>query len=213
MVSILFSCKKTEVKDELLDLGYSYYPLDSGWVKMYSVDSISFNDNTGKIDTFQFLLLEENNGLISAQGLNQHVEITRKVLFKNSLVWEPRTSLFAIQTNSNLQVVSDNIRLVKIVFPIGSVLNWNGNQYTNLGKRTFFMQNLGFSFSNQDTVFNNCIQVQEALANNAIEEVLIRSVYCKGIGLVDFVNNNLNTQSSGKSGYLVHQKLVFYKRP
>jgi hypothetical protein len=208
--TLLFSCAKKEATDEILDLGYNYFPTDSGSVKIYAVDSISYNDNTQSIDTFHFLLKEQVGGVITGQNLAKHIEIIKSVQFDSTSVWQPRNSSFVLITENNFQLLDENVRTVKLVFPIGNVLNWNGNQFNNKGKRNFLLQNIGSTYKLKDSSFQNCIIVQEALANNVIEEILIKSVYCKNIGLIEFTNNYINTQSAGKSGYKVHQKIIYY---
>jgi hypothetical protein len=207
------SCSKDEPTDELIDLGYNYYPLDSGWIRIYQVDSISFNDNTQTIDTFRFTLIENTSGKITGQDLAGHQIINRLVQTDTSAKIQNRSSLFVVSTSNNLQVIEDNLRIVKLVFPLGNVSTWNGNMMNNNGRKTFALQNIGASFTNNDTTFKNCITVQEAQTNNLIEEILIKSVYCKNLGLVDFTNNYINTQQTGKSGYKVRQQLKYYYRP
>lgn len=212
MLVLLFAtitaCKKSEPTNNSIDLGYSFFPTDSGIVKYYAVDSIAFSDVTLSSDTFHFILKEEFAGLISGQNLQQHREIRRSVRTDTTQNWTSRNSFFVLKNANNLEQVEDNIRQVKLTFPLGNVLSWNGNQSNNLGRKTFLLQNIHQAFNNGDTLFSDCISVQEALANNAVEEILIKSVYCNGIGLIDFTNNNLNTQVTGISGYKIRQKLI-----
>jgi hypothetical protein len=211
-ILIAASCTKNETIT-YSNLGYAYFPIDSGWVKTYTVDSIAYNDNDQSVDTFHFLLQERFLGNIVGIEGEYYREIERLVQTDTNKIWEPRNSYFVSKTNNNVQVIDENIRVVKMVFPIGNVLSWNGNQYNNLGRRTFFLQNIYAPFNNGDTTFGKCITIQEALANNAIEEILVKNVYQDGIGLVDATNNYVNTQIAGKSGYKVRQKLISYKHP
>jgi len=211
-ITSFVSCKK-DAKNETYDLGYDYFPIDSGWVRTYSVDSISYNDNTQSIDTFHFILKEINSGIIQGHTLSGHLEILRLVQPDSSLFFVPRNSCYVLQTENNLQRVDENIRTVKLIFPIGNIKTWDGNLLNGNGKKTFQLQSNSTNFNNGDTLFANCATVIEAQASNVIENILIKSVYCKGLGLVDFTNNYTNTQVSGISGYKVHQKLISFSRP
>jgi len=213
IVSILFLACKGKKEQIIPDLGYNYFPIDSGWVKIYSVDSIAYNDNNQSVDTFHFLIREKILSKIIGLTGEEYVEVERAVQMDSSSIWQPRKSVFVLLTSNNLQIIDENIKTLKLVFPIGNVMSWNGNLYNNLGRRTFYLQNVSSPFNNGDTLFNQCITVQEGLANNAIEELLIKSVYQYGIGLVDFTNNYVNTQVTGKSGYKVRQKLISYTKP
>ncbi len=213
LLGAITACKKSAPTNNSINLGYSFFPIDSGIVKYYAVDSIAYSDITHSSDTFHFILKEEFAGLISGQTFQYHREILRSVRTDTSQNWHARTSVFVIVNSNNLEWLEDNIRQVKLAFPIGNVLSWNGNQSNNLGRKTFLLQNIHQAFNNGDTEFNDCVAVQESLANNAIEEILIKSVYSNGIGLIDFTNNNLNTQVTGVSGYKIHQKLIHYYLP
>ncbi|MCG9881650.1 MAG: hypothetical protein MH472_13720 [Bacteroidia bacterium] len=209
----IYSCSKSDSKEETLEMGYEYFPIDSGIVKIFLVDSISYNDNTQKIDTFQFLLKEEFLGFTDGQGLESHKIIRRSVLFPNKQNWESRISFFFLKTTNNLQMVEDNQRQVKMIFPIGNIQTWNGNSLNNLGRRNFQWQNLYATKLVADSINLPTVSVLEANVNNLIEEIFIRSTYAKNIGLVEFTNNNLNIQSSGTSGYKVSQKLISFSKP
>lgn len=216
LLLIGFSACKTNADD--LDVpnyenGSKYYPLDSGIIRHYQVDSIAYDDNTGAIDTFRFVLEEEIIGTIVGQFQEPHWVIKRSVKKELSQIWEPRASLFVLGTPNNLQVVEENNRFVKLVFPLGNTNTWNGNMYNNLGRRNYLLQFKEQAFTLEDTSFIDCAQIQEANIKNAIEEVFVRSVYAANIGLVDFTNIYLNTQTSGTSGYAIRQKLIYFNKP
>ena len=210
----LFSCKKnTETGGNNLDQGYAFAPTDSGYTWVYRIDSISFDDNTQKIDTFHFYLKEKIIGKVSDQNNKNHMIVERMVRANDTANWLPRSNVYLLRTENNLQRVEENIRVVKMVFPIGNTQSWNGNMYNNMGWQAFYLHNIGSDFNNGDTIFGNTISIQEDYADNAIEEILIESVYTRNVGLIDFTNNYINTQVSGKSGYKVRQKLIQFSKP
>jgi hypothetical protein len=193
--------------------GSKYYPLDSGIARVYLIDSIAFDDNAGTIDTFRFALEEEIIGTIKGQFNEPHVVIKRSIKKELSSTWEPRASLFVLRTPNNLQVVEENNRFVKLVFPLGNTNTWNGNMFNNLSRRNYLLQFKEKTYNNGDTSFFDCAQIQEANIKNAIEEVFVRSIYAANVGLVDYTNIYLNTQTSGTSGYAIRQKIIFFSKP
>lgn len=206
------ACKKSpEVKEP--DFGYSYFPLDSGIYRLYQVDSIAFDDNTNTSDTFSFMMEEQQMGLVQGQDLDKHRVMHRRVTNDGGKTWVPRSSNYAVITGNQLQMVVDNNRIVKLIFPVGNTPSWNGNMYNGLGRRTFQVSDLGKTFSDKGEVFEDCVTVQEANTKNAIEEIYFRSIYANGIGLVDETNNYLNIQTSGVSGYKIHSRLKVFIRP
>ncbi len=207
------SCSKKEVEVTALEMGYSYFPIDSGIVKIYQVDSISYNDNTQKIDTFQFILKEEFAGIAQSEGEENHRIIKRSVQFPNTQSWEPRSSTFVLATAQNLQQVIENQRIIKLVFPVGQAQSWNGNAYNSLGRRNFTWQKVFASHPVFDSIYSPSLSVLEANINNFVEEVFTSSTYAKNIGLIEFQHTNLNKQASGINGYKIHYKLITYIKP
>lgn len=207
------SCSKKDAENTALEMGYSYFPTDSGIVKMYQVDSISYNDNTQKVDTFQFILKEEFAGLANSGGNENHRIIKRSVQFPNTQSWEPRSSTFVLVTAQNLQQVTENQRIIKLVFPVGQVQSWNGNAYNSLGRRNFTWQKVFASHLVLDSIYSPSLSVLEANINNFVEEVFTSSTYAKNIGLIEYQDTNLNKQSSGINGYKIHYKLITCIKP
>lgn len=213
LLLLFVACKPTQESDNpALTQGYEYYPLQKGLIRIYKVDSIAYDDNTGKIDTFQLFYKEiVSDRVLGQTETNQHTQILRFAAMDTAGVWQPRLSIFALQSLNNLQVVDDNIRYAKLTFPLGNIASWNGNMYNSLGRRTFLFLNRNFPYSlSTGLKFSNCTQIQEANIKNAIEEIFVKSVYAAEVGLIEFTNTSISTQGSKKSGYAVKQVLLAY---
>ncbi|MBC7383124.1 MAG: hypothetical protein H7296_09045 [Bacteroidia bacterium] len=213
LLFIVVACKKTPPPAS--DQGYDYYPLDSGITSIYRIDSISYNDNSGKIDTFHFFLMERMAGLVTDLTFKEHRIIERYVRKNDSTEWEQRASFYVLRTDYNLQKVEENNRIVKLLFPVGNTLSWNGNMFNSQGRQTFYLLLKGNTYKSPDTTFANTVFIQEARSEpgNPVEEVLVTSVYASNIGLVHHTNTYINTQVTGRSGYKVFQNLISYSKP
>ena len=210
---MVFACKTNDNQDDLLlSQGYEYFPLTTGLSRIYQVDSIAFDDNDGSIDTFQFFYKELVDAKVLGQTeTNQHTTILRFATQDTNKAWLPRASAFALQTNQNLQLFDDNIRYVKLTFPLGNIGTWNGNMYNSLGRRNYVYQGNNFSYTTPNGWrFDQCVQIQEANIKNAIEEIVVRSLYAPQIGLVQYSHTNINTQGTSKSGYILKQSLIAF---
>lgn len=206
------ACKK-QTPPEQLDLGYAYFPNDTGLTWVYHVDSISYNDNTQSIDTFRFFLMERISGQVADQLYKNHQIVERYVRKNDSDTWQARTNSYILKTSNNVQVVEDNNRIVKLAFPLGNVQSWNGNMYNDKIRQTYSLQALYATYNTGDTTYSNTVTVIHNPPINVIEEILIKSVYARDIGLISFSNTYINTQVSGKSGYRVSQKLISFYKP
>jgi hypothetical protein len=214
---LLFSISCKTNRDDriaLPSLGYEYFPLEKGLTRIYQVDSIAYDDNTDRIDTFQFFIKEiVSGGILGQTEPKQPTEILRYASKDTSQIWTPRTSLFALKSANNLQVIEDNIGYVKLTFPLGNVSSWNGNMFNSLGRRTFLFQKKDFFYALESGMsFLKCAQIQEANINNAIEEIFAKSIYAENIGLVEFTSININTQGVKRKGFSVKQVLISHSK-
>lgn len=205
VVLCLVACQKN-TEQSSLDYGYYYYPIKLGTSKVYWVDSISYNDNTGKVDSFHFQLLQQFNTLISSNP--NTYRILRFVRNSDSSDWQERESYFAIQNKENIELVEDGIHFVKLIFPVSKGRKWKGNLYNDLVPETYEYRSVGEPYLLVDTTFNQTATVAYTTVN-AIEEIEKTAVYQKGFGLIFSQNTYINTQEDKRSGYKVSMRLRF----
>ena len=162
LMFIVGSCKK-EANILTLDYGYDYFPIDSGYTWLYQVDSIAYDDNTQTADTFHFFLMEKAVELVKDQNLNSHRIVERFVRTHDSDVWQNRSNKYVLKTSATLQVVEENRRTVKLIFPLTLGQNWNGNMYNNNGGRPFELNSFGNNFLIivviYFIIYNNCYYI------------------------------------------------------
>ncbi len=205
VVLCLVACQKNSEQANL-DYGYYYYPIKSGTSQVYWVDSISYNDNTGRVDTFHFQLLQQFDTLIS-NNPNTY-RILRFVRPFDSIEWIERESYFVIQNKENIEMVEDGIHFVKLSFPISNGRKWKGNMFNDLVPETYEYQSVGVPFSIGDSTFNQTATVTFS-TQNAIEEIDKTAVYQKDFGLIFSQNTYINTQENKKSGFKVSMKIRY----
>ena len=201
----LVACQKN-TEQPSLDYGYYYYPIKPGTTHVFWVDSISYNDNTGKIDTFRFQLLQKFDTLISNNPTTYR--ILRFVRPFDSIEWIERESYFVIQNKENIEMVEDGIHFVKLSFPISNGRKWKGNMFNDLVPETYEYQSVGVPFSIGDSTFNQTATVTYGTLN-AIEEIEKTSVYQKDFGIIFSQNTYINTQENKKSGFKVSMKIRY----
>ncbi|MFN4082901.1 MAG: hypothetical protein ACK4K9_04660 [Bacteroidia bacterium] len=201
---LLSSCKKnTQTTSD--DLGYNYFPLKTGYVYTYQFDSIAFDDNTKSSDTFYFELTQIiDTFYVNTSGENVFL-ITQFVTDTTSKNTFQRPSFFVERNTRQLIFTENNAPIVKLVFPVGNVRNWNGNMLNSNFRQTFNLSQ--FNVSNGQHVI---CRVQESNNINAIEEDVAHTIYAQNIGIIEHYKRYLNKQASGTSGYIVHLKLKDY---
>ena len=201
----LVACQKN-AEQPSLDYGYYYYPIKPSTSHVFWVDSISYNDNTGKIDTFRFQLLQKFDTLISNNPTTYR--ILRFVRTHDSTEWIERESYFVIQKKENIQMVEDGIYFVKLSFPVSIGSKWKGNLFNNLAPETYEYQSVGVPYTIGDSTFQQTATVTYSTIN-AIEEIEKTAVYQKDFGLIFYQNTYVNTQEDKRSGYKMSMRLRY----
>jgi hypothetical protein len=130
---VFFSCKKDEKTIVPINYGYNYAGLTVGKYVIYDVDSIFYNVPFGIIKNFKFQLKEVvDSKYIDAQGKEAYKIIRYKKDTAVSPDWVHQVVWNATITNSNFQKVEDNVRFVKLIFPVKNGKKWNGNSMNTL---------------------------------------------------------------------------------
>ena len=124
MVIVAPSCKKDK-ENVTVDIGYDYFPTQKGTFVIYQVDSLYYNDFTSTIDTFQFQIKEKITENFTDLS-NRTTQRLERFYRKNSAEeWVIKDVWFSNRTSNTAEKVEENIRFVKIVFPLKKEVEWN----------------------------------------------------------------------------------------
>ncbi len=186
--SALFSCKKE--KPEETDLGYSYFPEQVGSFVVYDVDSLFYNDFTNRVDTFKFQLKEkiqsvfldnENRTTLRVERYVKKYDATKPY---SQIPWKLRNVWASNLTKTTAERVEENIRYVKLIFPVSTSQLWNGNAQNVLAPWDY-----SYAFIDQVRTIGNIklesvLQVNQRDEQNLIFKKYYVERYAKNIGLV-----------------------------
>ena len=148
----LCSChKKNNLKE--VDFGYDYYPLEIGKFVVYNVDSIVYNEFTFKAKTYKYQIKEKIEGqFIDSEGkvafrLARYIKKYDSSKVYSVLPWVIKDVWQVNASKTSIEVVEENVRFTKLIFPIKISETWNGNSknyleewdykytYTNNGEK------------------------------------------------------------------------------
>lgn len=130
---LFFSCKKDEKTVVPINYGYNYAGLTVGKYVIYDVDSTFYNVPFNIVANYKFQLKEViDSKYIDAQGNEAYKIIRYKKDTAVSPDWIHQVVWNATINNSNFQKVEDNVRFVKLIFPIKIGKKWNGNSMNTL---------------------------------------------------------------------------------
>lgn len=209
----LVSCNKNNTEIATIDNGYSYFPIDSTRQYLYAVDSIAYNKNLKRIDTFHYQLKTVlSNSFFDNLGFKTW-RMSRFAKYSDTLDYVEIQNHFIQFYGDKYLYNENNSVLLKAVFPLKKELVWNGNLFNNLGRINSTIDFMNETFVTSDTTFQNTVKITEWENKDFIFDNYRFSVYQDKVGLVYFRNRYVETQSEKNevSGFDISQKLIRIK--
>lgn len=189
----MLSCKKDK-EVVTIDLGYNYYPVDSGFWRIYDVDSIVHDDFTQTVIKYNYqikeILTEE---FVDSDG-SKSIRLERYYRKSESEGWKIKDVWTVRRTTKNLQIVEENQRIVKLIFPVKEGEDWNGNAYNSTDEQTFELLSKDVTETINSIVLDSVCAVLELNNDNFIEYQYRSEKYARNIGLVEKIHSDLDLQ-------------------
>ena len=204
------SCEKSKSIETYY--GYEYFPsLVSKWIS-YDVIQITWNDYTNMIDTSIYQLKELSESEIIDNAGRKSIRIERYIKTDTSN-WVLNNVWTKCLTLTSAEKIEENIRFIKMKFPIDINTRWNGNEYNNLKEQMYFYKNIFTPFVLNENTFDSTITVINQddfipLYSKDFES----EVFAKNIGLVykKQIHIKLNTNGIITSGKEITYKMNTY---
>jgi hypothetical protein len=190
-------CKKPANQNFQINYQYSYYPIDSGHYIIYNVDSVAF-DYDGinyNRDTVQYQMMAVFGDTIHDLLDSVNFLVTYYTRPNASAQWGSPYISYGLRTQTNLQVVENDIRFIKMVFPPQLNETWNGNLYVpidnNPNSAYTIFENWNYYYENIDTdmvlnglTYNKTIEVSEVNSINQLTKEVRTEIYAQNVGLI-----------------------------
>jgi len=194
--SLIISCKKND-STATVDSTNNFFPVDIGHTWIYDVDSIGYDDNTGAtvIDSSHHYQYKETitENFIDAEGKPAQ-RLSRFYRKNDSDTWVSANNWVISRDNLRAQKIQENIRFVKLVFPLKVTSFWDGNMFNNFGADTYFVDDFDQPATVNGVYYDKTLKVRRDSAVNAIEEIRQFEIYARNIGLIYFQSDSINTQ-------------------
>lgn len=181
--AVQYSCKKDSTLPPV-DMGYDYFPTTQGKWIIYQVDSIHYNDFTNTSDTFHFQIKEFIESKFLDGNSRQSERIERSSRIDNSQPWTLSNVWFSTLTNSRAERNEENIKYIKLTFPITVSSNWDANAFNTLEKQECRYKDLYKTFFVDSLRFDSTITVQKDDFLTFIGRDFEKEVYAKHIGMI-----------------------------
>ena len=210
------SCSENTVGEDLTVIkGLDYYPMFVGKYIIYEADSIIYRSESGGVctfarDTSHFFLKEEVVDIFTDNTGKENYILERFIKYDINDPWVVMDVWNTYVGDSHVERVEENLRFIKMVFPVSEGIRWNGNSFfrdttlTLAGEVIEFYKHWtpeyeytdidipesfnGIEYDSVSTI------VQSAPSENKINHRYSLEKYARGVGLVYKEMRILDTQ-------------------
>ena len=216
------SCKKEEYIPQSLSDG-KYFPMKLGSWIIYEVDSVFYDDfyEPTKIDTIYYHIKEVVADTFRDLTGNQTYRIERFRRADTSESWVLYNVWTVNKFERLVERTEQNLRYIKMVFPIDEFKTWKGNSYINATGNIDYMDGWDYVYSEihkKDTV-NNLVFDSTVFIIQKDDVSLIRKdyfveQYAKGVGMIYKEASHLSKQNINEewqSGYYIKYQILDFK--
>ncbi|MFL5752201.1 MAG: hypothetical protein ACJ76F_02245 [Bacteroidia bacterium] len=188
-LSLLLSCKKKE-NAEVPDLGYDYYPATIGSYIEYDVDSTAYTPLPVDTIVSKFRIKEvieeeitDNQGRPTLKIVRYKKNYSATVPY-NLMTWTLQDVWTANKTKTTAEVVEENVRYVKLAFPVADDASWNGNAQNTMGDWEYKYSGMDSPSSYNGLSFEKTVLVNQKKYLTAISYQYYTEKYARGVGLI-----------------------------
>lgn len=190
MLTGISSCKKDP--GPALDLGYNYFPDQVGTYVIYNVDSVFYDANyyPPKIDSFKFQLKEKIESIFTdnegrpAMRLERYVKNFNDSMPYSAMNWELRNVWLQNKSLKTAEKVEENIRFVKLAFPVNIDRSWDGNAYNTYGENIYKFNFIDKPRTIGNRLFDSVLQVDQQNESTLINKYYYEEKYARNVGLI-----------------------------
>lgn len=185
------SCKKKKT-ETAPDVGYAYAPETIGKYVVYDVDSTIYDDFAHDTIYYKYRIKEKLAEAITDNQGRPAIKMIRYIKkydpakSYDQIGWTVKDVWNYTKTSTSLEVVEENERITKLVFPVKTDVVWNGNAQNTLGEMDY-----KYLFTDQIHVVNGttfdrvlCVEQKDDKHKNVIHRQYYIEKYAKEVGLV-----------------------------
>ena len=205
---IISSCKPINYIDE--DYHSKYFPIELNQEKEFLVKNI--NHSSFAKDTVTYYLKE----VISEKFLNLEGDSAYRIerFWKTDSMdnYEIKDIWVANKSLNFAQLVEENIRFTKLIFPFDVNVVWDGNAFNNQQSQEYRIESINIPYNVNSLSFDSSITVIQNYKSNLLEYENSKEIYVIGVGLVykEDIEVLINSVDSNdfSQGYEFYQELI-----
>lgn len=183
LILSMAACKKDAPTE--VDVGYTYIPNTvGGWV-IYDVDSLVFDKFNTKIDTHVYQIKEVvESTYLDAQD-RETMRIERYRRDSTTGIWKIKDVWAANKLDTRFEKVEENVRYVRLVFPVRDGQIWDGNSGNVNESWDYVYTDSGVPKTINGSSFNSCLTVTQKVEDiTGLEKYDFVEIYAKDVGMI-----------------------------
>lgn len=178
----LSNCKKKDTN--IPDVGYGYFPTTQKQYIIYQVDSAYYDTFNTEIDSFSYQVKEVIESEILDNAGRKTLRLERYYRKNANSAWQIKDVWVANKTNKNVEKTEENLKFIKLVFPVKEGTKWNGNIYNTLGAQEYKYKDLNKRMSMSGYDFDSTVTVLQIADSSLIEKKFQYEIFAKNIGMI-----------------------------
>ena len=232
-----FTCtENTKTEDFNVEFGFEYFPLEVGKYQTYAVDSVLYDigpDASIIVTNSRTFVKHEISDTITDNLGRTGFIVERFERAHDSLDWVIKDVWTAFRTESEAEWIEENLRFIKMVFPVKDGISWNGNRFIDettivpiAGESVEVFKSWSYEVLESDIAmdygnyfFDNVAIISQADSENLIELRESTEHYAKDVGLIFREMRILDTQcisecegqsweEKAEKGFILRQKII-----
>lgn len=189
ILAFLYSCNKnSEIIESTID--YSYFPFDTGkWID-YNITEIIIDADVDTYDTINYQLKEVFKSYMTDNEGSNSIVIERYTRSTDNDSWEIKDIWYATLYTNSAHRVEENIRYIKLIFPVEVNKSWNGNSYNieSYIHSDYYYSAIDEPYSLNTFDFDSVLTITQNEFESLIDKIYTSEKYAKNIGLVEKIN-------------------------
>ena len=197
-------------------MGYNYFPDDAGRYVIYNVDSTYYDDAADSSRNYRFQLKEKIESVYTdnqnrpAIRLERYIKLYDPAVPYSAMSWQLRNVWAENRTVSTAEKVEDNVRYIKLAFPVKENQVWDGNAQNINGAQNYSYLFYDLPRTLGGMHFDSVLQVNQRNESSIINQVYYEEKYARNTGLVYKRVINVDSQPPNYTGPYASDSLVAY---
>lgn len=204
MLYFFSSCEK---RGKAEDFYYDYFPIEIGSYVTYDVEE-NIYDLQSTSETYQIKELIESEFVDNLGRPSLRIERYKRATADDE--WKIKDVWHSTRTTSQAEKTEENVRYVKMSFPIRNYQEWDGNIYNTENEWLYFYDSIGDSRTINGLSFDETVKVVQRENFNLIEQEEAYEIYANGVGLIYRKLIDLDFNDDQTTGRELYQTITSY---